>query len=58
MDLDAMNAANGGSSSGGTASNPRRLTKEERDRRLKENLCLYCGAAGHRVFACPKKSKN
>ena len=59
MDLDAMNASNGSSSSSGTpGSNPRKLTKEERDRRLRENLCLYCGAAGHRAFNCPKKSKN
>ncbi|KAL0185404.1 hypothetical protein M9458_021101, partial [Cirrhinus mrigala] len=25
------------------------LSKEERERRFKENLCLYCGGSGHRV---------
>lgn len=36
----------------------RKLTEEERQRRLKNNLCLYCGSTGHRAFGCPKKSKN
>lgn len=38
--------------------NPKRLSKEERNRRFKENLCLYCGESGHRLSNCPKKSKN
>lgn len=29
--------------------------QEERNRRIKMNLCLYCGAPGHRVRNCPKK---
>lgn len=36
----------------------KKLSKEERQRRFKENLCLYCGEAGHRLSNCPKKSKN
>lgn len=33
----------------------RGLSKEERERRFKENLCLYCGGTGHRVNQCPVK---
>jgi len=33
----------------------RRLTPEERDRRMRSNLCLYCGAAGHRAADCPTR---
>jgi len=33
----------------------RRLTPEERDRRLRCNLCLYCGLAGHRATDCPTR---
>lgn len=32
-----------------------RLSPEERERRFRENLCLYCGRAGHRVNVCPLK---
>jgi hypothetical protein len=28
------------------------LTKDERDRRIKENLCLYCGKPGHKAIEC------
>lgn len=31
------------------------LSKEERERRFKENLCLYCEGSGHRVNECPVK---
>lgn len=31
------------------------LTPAERQRRLSSNLCLYCGANGHRVATCPVK---
>ncbi|KAK3568426.1 hypothetical protein QTP86_006935 [Hemibagrus guttatus] len=30
-----------------------RLTPAERQRRLTQNLCLYCGAPGHVISACP-----
>ncbi|KAK3554648.1 hypothetical protein QTP70_031051 [Hemibagrus guttatus] len=30
-----------------------RLTPVERQRRLTQNLCLYCGAPGHEISACP-----
>jgi hypothetical protein len=36
----------------------KKLTKEERERRIKEKLCLYCGESGHRVSRCPNKPKN
>jgi Domain of unknown function (DUF4939) len=31
-----------------------KLTGEEKDRRMKEGLCLYCGEKGHIAGACPK----
>eukprot|EP00833_Pecoramyces_ruminatium_P006384 jgi/Orpsp1_1/1180416/evm.model.c7180000073352.1 len=34
------------------------LSKEERERRIKENLCLYCGDPGHKLEDCPKKKKT
>ena len=34
-----------------------RLPRQERERRMENRLCLYCGAAGHRVFDCPLKEK-
>ena len=35
-----------------------KLTKEERERRLSNNLCLYCGEAGHKVNSCSKRSER
>ena len=32
-----------------------KLTSNERKKRLKNNLCLYCGAGDHKVDSCPKK---
>ncbi|ROL53791.1 Retrotransposon-derived protein PEG10 [Anabarilius grahami] len=32
-----------------------RLTSSERQRRLTLNLCLYCGAPGHAISACPTR---
>ncbi|KAI2659133.1 Transposon Tf2-9 polyprotein [Labeo rohita] len=32
-----------------------RLTIEERERRLRNNLCLYCGQAGHIRATCPTR---
>jgi Ty3 transposon capsid-like protein len=31
------------------------LSNVERQRRLQNNLCLYCGGAGHRAITCPVK---
>ena len=52
----------------GNSSNPRsegseplplgadgRLTTDERARRMKEGLCLYCGGKGHKSTECPKR---
>ena len=33
-----------------------RLSAEERQRRMREGRCYYCGEQGHRVAACPVKS--
>jgi hypothetical protein len=41
MDLDALRI--------------KRLSSEEKQRRRDENLCLYCGGAGHRVRDCEAK---
>src|SRR5271169_6327542 len=30
----------------------RHITKDEKDRRWKENLCLYCGKGEHRISGC------
>jgi hypothetical protein len=32
-----------------------KLTKEERERRIQNNLCLYCGEPGHKVNSCSKR---
>ena len=34
-----------------------RLTKEERDHRFKNNLCLYCGKPGHILKECFAKTQ-
>lgn len=34
------------------------LTSEEKDRRKKLGLCLYCGDQGHNAVNCPKKGKG
>jgi hypothetical protein len=33
-----------------------KLTGDERDRRMKEGLCLYCGEKGHVAHDCPKSA--
>ena len=33
------------------------LTAEEKRRRFEQNLCLYCGEAGHKAGTCSKKQK-
>ena len=35
-----------------------KLTKEERERRIKNQLCLYCGEPGHKVNSCSKRSER
>lgn len=37
--------------------NRSKLTQEERQRRLREKLCLYCAKPGHRAVDCPE-AKN
>lgn len=32
------------------------LTAQERERRIKNNLCVYCGGDGHKVDSCPNMS--
>jgi hypothetical protein len=32
-----------------------RLSREERERRRSQGLCLYCGGAGHYAYNCPVK---
>lgn len=35
-----------------------KLSPEERQRRFTNNLCLFCGGAGHSANACPKKTSS
>jgi hypothetical protein len=35
-----------------------KLPKEELERRIRENLCTYCGAAGHLKDACPSRKSG
>jgi Ty3 transposon capsid-like protein len=35
-----------------TASTSRRLTEQQREHRIKNNLCLYCGGEGHIIRTC------
>jgi Retrotransposon gag protein len=35
-----------------------KLTSEERQRRFANNLCLFCGGAGHTAKECPKSSSS
>ncbi|XDV18071.1 hypothetical protein PO909_023843 [Leuciscus waleckii] len=34
-----------------------RLSREEKERRRSQGLCLYCGAAGHFAYNCPVKGQ-
>jgi len=36
----------------------RKLTADERKRRLDNNLCMFCGGTGHFTDNCPKKTKK
>ncbi len=35
-----------------------RISPEERDRRYRQNLCLYCGQDGHVKVSCPTRPKQ
>jgi hypothetical protein len=37
------------------ASSGRRLTEQQREHRLRNNLCLYCGGEGHIIRNCPQR---
>jgi len=39
-------------------SNYSHLSPEERARRIKEGLCLYCGQSGHKLINCPKRANK
>jgi len=39
------------------ASPGQRLTEQQRDFRRKNNLCLYCGTAGHFLRSCPARPR-
>ena len=43
VDLSSKLASNG------------KLTSDKRKKRLKNNLCLYCGVGDHKLDSCPKK---
>jgi hypothetical protein len=34
------------------------ISSYERDRRIKNSLCLFCGVSGHRIATCPKKRQQ
>jgi hypothetical protein len=36
----------------------KKISLEERQRRIKENLCMYCGGPGHVANNCPKKKSR
>ena len=61
--MELSNSDNGKSASGASGLNALSLVngkipKEERLRRIKENLCLYCGGEGHTHSSCPKKKSK
>ena len=35
-----------------------KLTSEERKRRFKQNLCMFCGGSGHKAKECPKSGSQ
>ncbi|KAM9744608.1 uncharacterized protein ACNS7B_011757 [Menidia menidia] len=35
-----------------------RLSKEEREQRMRDRLCLYCGRPGHQIRSCPIRPKG
>ena len=58
LDIAANNTRGRGRGRGTNRRGRGRLTPEERTRRMKEGLCLYCSKPGHRVDTCPEPSKR
>jgi Retrotransposon gag protein len=42
----------------GRRTSTRRLTSQEKDRRLANNLCLFCGSSNHFRAQCPEKAQS
>ena len=55
MEVDVLSARTTATNNGQPRSP---LSAEEKDARLKGNLCLYCGSDQHFVSNCPTKPKN
>ena len=51
----ASNSGNYGPAPMDLSANRRKLTPEERSRRIAQGLCLYCGGAGHMAHECPNR---
>jgi len=51
----SSNSGNYGPAPMDLSANRKKLTPEERNRRITEGLCLYCGGAGHIAGVCPNK---
>jgi len=54
----SSNSGNYGLAPMDLSSNRKKLTPEERNRRITEGLCLYCGGAGHIANLCPNKQNG
>ncbi|XP_038822213.1 uncharacterized protein LOC120022396 [Salvelinus namaycush] len=57
-DTEGWHASGGNTASSASAHEPMqlgraRLSREERERRRSQGLCLYCGRAGHFIHSCP-----
>ena len=40
-----------------SANRGKKIPQEERERRMRLGLCMYCGASGHLARACPRKTE-
>lgn len=61
-DTEGGHASGGNTASSASAHEPMqlgraRLSREERERRRSQGLCLYCGRAGHFIHSCPVKDQ-